>query len=275
MKFTFDKDLLPKHAKVDYVVASFPQMFIFVKEVDGVAEVCGCESLMGSLRQIPENVTYYEHLKEYTNTTHLKKAADESIAKGATHLITGIYDMLEDTFIESYQYPIEDDLEPFFIRVFNESLKEQSNAMFSREDILIANLKFADKHMTFQGESPELASVKLVEVYEFMKKQFLVNKTQGALGEGIIPFTGLDDIVFKHFDVKKDASVFFQFVMSLRGYDLGEAIFFNSANNTYDYFDGRLGVIDIQEIFKPNSELAKTVYPVGVYSKRFLAINDK
>lgn len=274
MQLTFNKDWLPGHATAERLMAGFPQMFIFVKEENGQAVFCHQESLTGTIRHVPEDKVYTD-VVSHVNYNYLIDGANKGLEKGATHLITGFYDVLRDKWNESDIFELSTIDVPFVKKVFDTSLTKQQRLMFSDELLLKANLNYASNMLMFSIDDPRLNVINVLEVYDLMKTYFKESKSV-KIGEDAISYESFAKKVFDHFDLIMEPSLFFNFIMSLRGYDLGDVVFYNTENKVYDFFDGRLGTIDIIDLFNPDStnEFRDKTFPVGVYSTRFLSVMD-
>lgn len=273
----FNEALLPEHAKKPYLISGFPQMFLFVKENEnGKVEVCGVESLMSSIRHFDEDKTFFETLGESFNTSHLEDKLRTSKEKGATHLVTGVFNTLTKVWKQSgsFEIAIKTDGLEFLRDVLNEVMPKQANDMFKDETILKANLSFVSEYSRFSPDHPELDKMNPLDIYELMKELYPLNKIGARFDDETIPCA--NDFVkkaFQLFEIEEDAGLYFSFLLCLRAFDLGDIVFFNRETNEFDFFDGRRGTIDIQRVFDPLDSLGAQVFPSLVYSKRFLAIN--
>lgn len=261
MKLIFDKKLLPKHARRDNLECTYPQMFIFVKEENNLTVVCGVESKVGSQREIPEDKNYSESF--FSKTTAITKEASLSIEKGATHMITGYFNLIQDKWVEYKTYELANIDKDSLNKIFDEVLKKQYNEMYTDKELFIENLKFKTKNQSFSYGHEQFDHVNLFSVFEYTQDYYKNNKHETHADGSISLFNMINDAK-SHFGIEKNAENYFLFIKALESYHIAEVGYFNIATKEFDYEDGRLGLIDVS-----NCDFSKT-YPVPVCHKRFL-----
>lgn len=266
MEFEFDVALIAPKMKDD-IYESFPHVFIFVKDVDGKAVVCDSDYLTGSQRFVENDKSYIEQYR--FNPIHLKEKGSLSIKNGATHLITGYYDLIEQEFKHKKIFELKD-TDDFYKNVINEILPIQYNEMWFNRQLFEANLKANDKlNIRLNLDTDEFNHVTAYSLYEFVVDYYKLNEFTQFKGH--LHPTNLVKKMLSHFNVEDNpVNAFFAMqILTTSGYT--DMIFYDQNKDDYDYMDERRGVLDMHVVFG-GGEAASKIYPLVIMKERFIEI---
>lgn len=275
MQFEFQKSMLPNDATIERLHSSYPNMFVFVKNEDGVAKVRGVESSTGSQRCHQEGRSYTEAYR--FNPTPLVKSAKDAQSRGATDLITGYYNLLEDRFVQNRIFELPEIItEEFAFHVANTALAEQFDEMYYDNDLLVANLQWRDRsyvglHLDYREV---FESISHTALHEFVTNYYLKNKDsfkEVPNSDGMLDAMSMVDAVLEHFNIEKDIRTIFGMQNVLSVHDYAELVFYNKKTQLVDYMDGRLGNINLHDVM--GSEEANNVYPISILHSRLIKMN--
>ncbi len=256
MKLQFNTDLLPDRDKRRPVRDSFTHMFLFVKNENDNAVICGVQSNSGSQRYIPENKQYTDN--HPTRTDYILKELKESLGKGATHLITGYYDIINDKWIEGEQFEINKDCDDSFIKkVFNVVLKKQYNEMYFNRELFLENLKSQDNFLKEYNiyKDDRFLKISVYDLFLHIEKEIKNTKpselqTKDNKKTHNVYF--LKDMIvsyLKNIDVSKENDIAFEMKISqtLEAAKISELFLIDKKESLFDYIDNRFDMIDLRE----------------------------
>lgn len=278
MQFEFEKSMLQEKDNLENLHSSYPNMFIFVKDEDGTAKPIKTESSSGSQRYTESHEKYSD--KYRFHPTYLIDPAKEAQKNGATHLITGYYNIIEDRFVQNVTFTLPEHIDDtFVINVANKVLTEQFNEMYFDNELLLANLKWRDDNrIMLHLDYPDLfQNITHVTLHNFVSDYFKKNQDELEVldigdGKESLAAIKLVHAIMEEFNITPEPRVYFAIQQVLSVHEYCEILFYNKKTKLYDFMDGRLGNIDLHEVMK--TEEANDVFPFVVIHHRLKTMHQ-
>lgn len=278
MKFKFTDEMKPIGSRKDKLHSSFPFMLIYVSENNGIAEVIQDEHFAKSLKTQRHFDPLHIHFS--ARQKRILMNAEKHQKNGATHIITGYYDVLDNHFVQLKTFEIPSVINDRFAdEIINVFVLPTYNDMLLNKELWLTNLTWRDNnHISLHIDYIDLfKDIKHIDLHNSVIA-FMDNPDEAFFertidGEQFLICNSLVAFVLKDLNLPTDINYHFamQQVLEVNGYV--ENIMNHEKTDKFDYIDGRMGNFNLRDVME--SDDAAEYHSQSFISERFLTLYPK